>query len=207
MEFVSILPALAFYLFAGTACLSALMVVIARNPVRSVLFLIATFFSVAALFVMLGTEFLAMLLVVVYVGAVAVLFLFVVMMLDVDFVELRQGFAEYLPLGGLLAFVLTVELIVLGATFRLPETGIGAVQSPIDPGISNIEAFGLVLYTDYAFFFEAAGLILLVAMVGAIPLTLSHKKGVKRQNISDQVARTPKDGMKLVDVKPGEGLG
>ncbi|PHR60323.1 MAG: NADH:ubiquinone oxidoreductase subunit J [Robiginitomaculum sp.] len=204
MEFANLLPVIAFYLFAGSACFCALMVVIARNPVRSVLFLVATFFSVAALFVMLGAEFLAMLLVVVYVGAVAVLFLFVVMMLDVDFVELKQGFAEYLPLGGLLAFVLTVELIVLGATFRLPENVVA--QVPIDPGVSNLEAFGLVLYTEYAFFFEAAGLILLVAMIGAILLTLTDKKGVKRQSVSAQVARTPKDGLKLVDVKPGEGI-
>ncbi|VAV88102.1 NADH-ubiquinone oxidoreductase chain J, partial [hydrothermal vent metagenome] len=199
MEIGTLLPAIAFYLFAGAACGSALMVVIARNPVRSVLFLIATFFSCAGLFVLLGAEFLALLLVVVYVGAVAVLFLFVVMMLDVDFVELKQGFAEYLPLGGLLAFVLTVELIVLGATFRLPDGAAQIVQNPIDPNVSNIKAFGMVLYTQYAFFFEAAGLILLVAMIGAILLTISHKPGVKRQNISDQVARTPKDGMKLVD--------
>ncbi|MBL1431440.1 MAG: NADH-quinone oxidoreductase subunit J [Robiginitomaculum sp.] len=204
MELGTVLPAIAFYLFASTACICALMVVIARSPVRSVLFLIMTFFSAAALFVMLGAEFLALLLVIVYVGAVAVLFLFVVMMLDVDFVELKQGFAEYLPLGGLLAFVLTVELIVLGTTFRLPENF--SAQVPIEQGVSNIEAFGLVLYTDFAFFFEAAGLILLVAMIGAIMLTLNKKKGVKRQKVSDQVARTPKDGLELIDVKPGEGL-
>jgi NADH-quinone oxidoreductase subunit J len=203
MDIPTLLPALAFYLFAGAACISALMVVIARNPVRSVLFLIATFFSVAALFVTLGAEFLALMLVVVYVGAVAVLFLFVVMMLDVDFVELKQGFAEYLPIGGLLAVVLTIELFVLGATMSLPET---EGQVPIASGESNLEAFGMVLYTEYAFFFEAAGLILLVAMIGAIMLTMTRKKNVKRQNISDQVARTPKDGMKLVDVKPGEGI-
>lgn len=204
MEIGTLLPAFAFYLFAGTACVSALMVVIARNPVRSVLFLIMTFFSAAGLFVLLGAEFLALLMVVVYVGAVAVLFLFVVMMLDVDYVELKQGFAEYLPLGGLLAFVLTVELIVLGTTFRMPANF--TAQVPIEEGVSNIEAIGMVLYTDYIFFFQSAGLILLVAMIGAILLTLAEKKGVKRQNISDQVARTPKDGMKLVDVKPGEGL-
>jgi len=204
MELATLLPALAFYLFAGVAVISALMVVLARNPVRSVLFLIMTFFSAAALFVMLGAEFLALLLVVVYVGAVAVLFLFVVMMLDVDFVELKQGFAEYLPLGGLLAFVLAIELIVLGTTFRVPKDFVA--QTPIDADVSNIEAFGRVLYTDYAFFFEAAGLVLLVAMIGAILLTLSVKKGVKRQNVSDQVARTPKDGLKRADVKPGEGI-
>ncbi len=203
MEIANILPALAFYLFAGSSCLFALMVVIARNPVRSVLFLIATFFSVAGLFVILGAEFLALLLVVVYVGAVAVLFLFVVMMLDVDFVELKQGFAQYLPIGGLLSVVLSIELIVLGATVRAPQT---AAQIPIDENVSNLKAFGMVLYTDYAFFFEVAGLILLVAMIGAILLTLTHKKHVKRQNISDQVARTPAEGMKLVNVKPGEGI-
>ncbi len=204
MEIETLLPALAFYLFAGVAVMSALMVVIARNPVRSVLFLIMTFFSAAALFVMLGAEFLALLLIVVYVGAVAVLFLFVVMMLDVDFVELKQGFAEYLPLGALLSFVLAVELIVLGATFRMPKEFVA--QTPITADVSNIEAFGRVLYTDYAFFFEAAGLILLVAMIGAILLTLSTKKDVKRQKVCEQVSRTPKDGLKRVDVKPGEGI-
>ncbi len=204
MEIETLLPALAFYLFAGVAVISALMVVIARNPVRSVLFLIMTFFSAAALFVMLGAEFLALLLIVVYVGAVAVLFLFVVMMLDVDFVELKQGFAEYLPLGALLSFVLAVELIILGATFRIPKEFVA--QTPITADVSNIEAFGRVLYTDYAFFFEAAGLILLVAMIGAILLTLSTKKDVKRQKVCEQVSRTPKDGLKRVDVKPGEGI-
>ena len=206
MDLAVLLPAVAFYVFAGTAIAFAFGVVSARNPVRSVLFLIMTFFSAAGLFVLMGAEFLGMILVMVYVGAVAVLFLFVVMMLDIDFVEARQGFADYLPLGGLLAFILTVELIVLGASWHVSVKAEGLRLAPISADQDNLRAFSEVLYTDYAFFIEAAGLVLLVAMIGAIVLTNFHKKGVKRQNISAQVARKAKDGVELVDVKPGQGL-
>jgi NADH-quinone oxidoreductase subunit J len=201
------LQAIAFYLLAFIMLAAGLLVVSARNPVHSVLFLITAFFSAAGLFVLLGAEFLAMLLIVVYVGAVAVLFLFVVMMLDVDFEELRKGFAQYLPIGGLVAGVLTLEMIFVAATVATN----GAAGKNADPlasplGVSNTEAIGRVLYTDYVFFFQMAGLVLLVAMIGAIVLTLRHKPGVKRQNISKQVARSPKTGMELVQIKPGEGI-
>jgi NADH-quinone oxidoreductase subunit J len=201
------LPAIAFYLLAVATVVAGLLVVSAKNPVHSVLFLITAFFSAAGLFVLMGAEFLAMLLIVVYVGAVAVLFLFVVMMLDVDFAELRQGFAQYLPIGGLVGGVLTVEMIMVAASV---VTG-GAAGKNAEPlaspaGVSNTEAIGRVLYTDYVFFFQLAGLVLLVAMIGAIVLTLRHKPGVKRQDIGKQVARTPKTGMELVQIKPGEGI-
>ena len=174
---------------------------------HSVLFLITAFFSAAGLFVLLGAEFLAMLLIVVYVGAVAVLFLFVVMMLDVDFEELRKGFAQYLPIGGLVAGVLTLEMIFVAATVATNgKAGQNANPMASPEGVSNTEAIGRVLYTDYVFFFQMAGLVLLVAMIGAIVLTLRHKPGVKRQNISRQVARSPKTGMELVQIKPGEGI-
>ena len=199
--------AIAFYLLAFVTLAAGILVVSARNPVHSVLFLITAFFSAAGLFVLLGAEFLAMLLIVVYVGAVAVLFLFVVMMLDVDFEELRKGFAQYLPIGGLVAGVLTLEMIFVAATVATNGAA-GKNASPMasPEGVSNTEAIGRVLYTDYAFFFQLAGLVLLVAMIGAIVLTLRHKPGVRRQNIADQVARSPKTGMELVQIKPGEGI-
>ncbi|HWT50783.1 MAG TPA: NADH-quinone oxidoreductase subunit J, partial [Caulobacter sp.] len=179
----------------------------AKNPVHSVLFLITAFFSAAGLFVLMGAEFLAMLLIVVYVGAVAVLFLFVVMMLDVDFAELRQGFAQYLPIGGLVGGILTLEMIFVAATVATNgAAGKNAVPMASPVGVPNTEAIGRVLYTDYIFFFQLAGLVLLVAMIGAIVLTLRHKPGVKRQDIGKQVARTPKTGMELVQIKPGEGI-
>jgi NADH-quinone oxidoreductase subunit J len=198
--------AIAFYLLAAVTVAAGISVVSARNPVHSVLFLILAFFSAAGLFVLLGAEFLAMLLVVVYVGAVAVLFLFVVMMLDVDFAALRQGFAQYMPLGGLVALILAVEMIVVAVTVA---TG-GAAKANDAPAVadhvSNAEAIGRVLYTDYVYLFQAAGLVLLVAMIGAIVLTLRHKPGVRRQVIADQVARGPKSGMRIVQIKPGEGI-
>ncbi|KRB44563.1 MAG: NADH-quinone oxidoreductase subunit J [Pseudomonadota bacterium] len=196
--------AIAFYLLAGVTLGAGFGVVSSRNPVHSVLFLILSFFSAAGLFVTLGAEFLAMLLVVVYVGAVAVLFLFVVMMLDVDFAALRQGFARYLPLGGLVAGILAVEMIVVASTVATQ----GATKNaPMVHGdVSNIESIGRVLYTDYVYFFQAAGLVLLVAMIGAIVLTLRHKPGVRRQVIMDQVAREPKTGMRIVQIKSGEGI-
>jgi NADH-quinone oxidoreductase subunit J len=202
------LQAIAFYLMATVTVAAALAVVLARNPVHSVLFLITAFFSAAGLFVLLGAEFLAMLLVVVYVGAVAVLFLFVVMMLDVDFVALRQGFARYLPIGGVVAGILTVEMIVV-ATMIATKGAASRVSGPQAslPDVTNAETIGRVLYTDYVYFFQAAGLVLLVAMIGAIVLTLRHKPGVRRQDVSAQTARNPKSGMRMVDIQPGAGEG
>ena len=197
--------AIAFYLLATITVASGFAVVSAKNPVHSVLFQILAFFSAAGLFVLLGAEFLAMLLVVVYVGAVAVLFLFVVMMLDVDFAALRQGFARYMPLGGLVAGILAVEMIVVSTA--VANSG-AAKDTPMaaTPDVTNAETIGRVLYTDYVYFFQAAGLVLLVAMIGAIVLTLRHKPGVRRQVIADQVLRSPKTGMRVVSIKPGEGI-
>jgi NADH-quinone oxidoreductase subunit J len=200
------LPAIAFYVLAAVTLVAGLLVVSARNPVHSVLFLILAFFSAAGLFVMLGAEFLAMLLVVVYVGAVAVLFLFVVMMLDVDFSSLRAGFAQYMPIGLGIAVVLVAEMG--GVAYMVASKGAAAGQAlvPAARGAPNIEAIGRVLYTDYAYFFQAAGMVLLVAMIGAIVLTLRHRRGVLRQNIGDQVGRTPATGMRIVQIGSGEGL-
>jgi NADH-quinone oxidoreductase subunit J len=203
-----IINAIFFYLFAGITVASAVMVISARNPVHSVLFLILAFVNAAGLFVLLGAEFLAMILIVVYVGAVAVLFLFVVMMLDVDFAELRQGFLNYLPVGALVGVVMLAELlVVLGAWVIAPEVA-KAITAPILPisEVSNTQALGLVLYTRYVYFFQAAGLILLVAMVGAIVLTLQHKPSVKRQNIANQNARGRATAIEVVQVKSGQGL-
>jgi len=199
------LQAIAFYTLATILLAAAALVVTARNPVHSVLFLILAFFSGAGLFVLLGAEFLAMLLIVVYVGAVAVLFLFVVMMLDVDFVSLRSGFAQYLPVGLVVSGVLLLEMILVSGAVA----GSGAASkvkavAPTDQ--SNIEQIGRVLYTDYVYFFQAAGLVLLVAMIGAIVLTLRHKPGVRRQDIADQTARTRKTGLAIVKVVTGEGI-
>jgi NADH-quinone oxidoreductase subunit J len=195
-----------FYLFALTAIASAVLVITARNPVHSVLFLILCFFNAAGLFVLLGAEFLAMILVVVYVGAVAVLFLFVVMMLDVDFVELREGMLNYLPIGGVIGLILLVELILLFGTWNLSPDLLAHVSTPQPTDITNTQALGEVLYTKYVFFFQTAGLILLVAMVGAIVLTMRHKPNIKRQNITDQVARGPATAIEVRKVKSGEGL-
>ena len=201
-----ILQALAFYVFAAVAIAAGIMVVTARNPVHSVLFLILSFFSSAGLFVLMGAEFLAMILVIVYVGAVAVLFLFVVMMLDIDFVELRQGFVKYLPVGGLIGIVLLVELIIVaGGWVSLPETK-AAVTEPVREGVSNTAALGRLLYTKYVYLFQAAGVILFVAMIGAIVLTLREREGVKRQKIAQQLKRTRAESVELVKVKPGEGV-
>ncbi|MFN3514333.1 MAG: NADH-quinone oxidoreductase subunit J [Phenylobacterium sp.] len=202
------LQAIAFYLLAAVTVGAGFGVVSSRNPVHSVLFLILAFFSAAGLFVLLGAEFLAMLLVIVYVGAVAVLFLFVVMMLDVDFAALRQGFARYLPLGGLVAAVLVVEMIVVATSVaRNGAARLNEAPAAAGPEITNAETIGRVLYTDYVYFFQAAGLVLLVAMIGAIVLTLRHKPSVRRQSVIDQVARTKKSGMRVVQIKPGEGIG
>jgi NADH-quinone oxidoreductase subunit J len=201
------LQAIAFYLLAAVTVISGFLVITARNPVHSVLFLIMAFFTAAGLFVMLGAEFLAMLLIVVYVGAVAVLFLFVVMMLDVDFTQLREGFARYLPIGMVVGGVLAVEMVLVAIAVAANGAA-GKNAAPAAPALDmpNAEAIGRVLYTDYIYVFQAAGLVLLVAMIGAIVLTLRHRPGVRRQNIGDQVARIPASGMKIVQIKSGEGI-
>ena len=203
-----IIHAIFFYLFAGITVASAVMVIAARNPVHSVLFLILAFVNAAGLFVLLGAEFLAMILIVVYVGAVAVLFLFVVMMLDVDFAELRQGFLNYLPIGGLIGGILLVELLFVVVSWAIGPQVHGAITAPIPPSnaINNTQALGLVLYTRYVYFFQAAGVILLVAMIGAIVLTLQHKPNVRRQSIANQVARNRTSAIEVVQVKTGQGL-
>ena len=188
-------PALFFYLFAGICVASAVMVVTSRNPVHSVLFLILAFVNASGLFMLLGAEFLAMILVVVYVGAVAVLFLFVVMMLDVDFAELKQGFINYLPLGGLIGVVVAAELILVVGGWTDAHVA-PQRHMPIE-AMSNTEALGLVLYTKYFYLFQTAGLVLLTAMIGAIVLTLHHRPGVKRQSIEAQNARTPASAVEL----------
>jgi NADH-quinone oxidoreductase subunit J len=197
---------LAFYVFATVLIAAALLVVSARNPVHSVLFLILAFFNAAGLFVLLGAEFLAMVLVVVYVGAVAVLFLFVVMMLDIDFTELRQGFWQYAPLGVIIAVVFLFELTVVGGAWALSPKLTAAVAHPAPAGVTNTEALGLILYTNYVLVFQAAGMVLLVAMIGAIVLTLRHREGVKRQSASAQIGRKRSEAVELRKVRPGEGL-
>ena len=201
-----IVPALFFYLFASICIASAFMVIAAKNPVHSVLFLILAFVNASGLFLLMGAEFLAMILVVVYVGAVAVLFLFVVMMLDVDFAELRQGFLQYLPVGALVGLVFLVEILFVAVTWTFGPGVPRAIAAPIPEGITNTGAIGLVLYTRYLYFFQASGLILLVAMIGAIVLTLRHKS-VKRQNVAEQVARTKATAMEIKKVASGQGLG
>ncbi|MDH3228350.1 MAG: NADH-quinone oxidoreductase subunit J [Alphaproteobacteria bacterium] len=205
-----ILQALVFYLFACIAVASGVMVIAARNPVHSVLFLILAFFNSAGLFVLMGAEFLAMLLVVVYVGAVAVLFLFVVMMLDIDFIRLREGFMRYLPVGAMVGLVLLAELtVVVGGHFLATGFGgapAGALPGPAVGEITNTEAIGRLIYTDYVYIFQAAGLVLLVAMVGAIVLTARRREGVKRQRVADQNARRPEDSVEVVKIPTGSGV-
>jgi NADH-quinone oxidoreductase subunit J len=202
------LEAAFFYLFASITVLAGLLVIAARNPVHAVLFLILAFFSAAGLFVLLGAEFLAMILVIVYVGAVAVLFLFVVMMLDVDFAELRAGVARNLPVGLLVGLGLLVELVAVLAWAKLGDKTalLQKAAAPTPSDVSNTKALGRVIYTDFALVFEVAGCILLVAMIGAIVLTLKHKEGVKRQSIAAQSARSPKVAVEIVKVKPGEAI-
>ncbi|MBD9386632.1 NADH-quinone oxidoreductase subunit J [Rhizobium sp. CG4] len=202
------LQAVFFYIFAFVAVASAFMVISARNPVHSVLFLILTFFNAAALFLLTGAEFLGMILLVVYVGAVAVLFLFVVMMLDVDFAEFRSGVLQYAPIGALVGVILAAELIiVIGGSMISPEAA-KSISMPIPPIAerTNTAALGDVLYTHYVYYFQLAGLVLLVAMIGAIVLTLRHRTDIKRQDISKQVARDPKTAIEVVKVKPGQGI-
>ena len=193
-----------FWAFAAGLIVSALAVILARNPVHSVLSLILAFVCASGLFLLLGAEFLAMILVVVYVGAVAVLFLFVVMMLDVDFVELKQGFVQYLPVGALIAFFVALELGYVSIGWTRSEAAADAAAPA--GAISNAAALGRVLYTQYFYFFQAAGMILLTAMIGAIVLTLRHKPGVKRQDIAAQVARTPATGVELRKVASRAGV-
>lgn len=195
-----------FYLFSAVLIGSAFMVISTRNPVHSVLFLILAFFNAAGLFLLLGAEFLAMILVVVYVGAVAVLFLFVVMMLDVDFTVLKQGFLRYLPVGGTLGFIVLLEIALVVGSWTVGEVQLQNVATPVPPGMTNTMALGRVLYTQYVYLFQAAGLILLTAMIGAIVLTLRHKAGVKRQNIAEQNARTPAEAVELRKVPSRQGI-
>jgi NADH-quinone oxidoreductase subunit J len=201
------LYSITFYLFSLVAVLSALMVISARNPVHSVLFLILSFVNASGLFVLLGAEFLAMILVIVYVGAVAVLFLFVVMMLDINFVKLREGFLQYLPFGALLGIVLIIELGILFLTRSFSENSLSKfVESPMTNEIENTKLIGQVLYTDYFYLFQISGLILLVAMVGSITLTLRDRGQVKRQNISQQNYLNANDSIEKKNIKLGEGI-
>jgi NADH-quinone oxidoreductase subunit J len=201
-----IVQAICFYLFSAVAVASGVMVIAARNPVHSVLFLILAFFNTAGLFVLLGAEFLAMILVVVYVGAVAVLFLFVVMMLDIDFVELRDGFQRYLPVGALIGCILFAELVlVFGYWVLVP--GIPAVAvAPALPEVTNTHALGALLYTRYVYAFQAAGVVLLIAMIGAIVLTLRTREGVRRQKAGNQIFRTRAASVEIVKVEIGKGI-
>ena len=201
-------PVLAFYAFAVVLIAAGFLVVVARNPVHSVLWLILAFLSAAGLFVLLGAEFVAMLLIIVYVGAVAVLFLFVVMMLDVDFAELKAEMARHLPLAGLIGVILLMQLVlVLGAWVSSPQSGgLRRAVSPDLAEVHNTKALGLILYDRYFLAFQLSGLILLVAMVGAIVLTLRHRAGIKRQDVLAQMYRDPAKALELRDVKPGQGL-
>src|SRR6201994_1427439 len=199
------IAALAFYVFAAVLLISAGAVITARNPVHSVLFLILAFFNAAALFLIAGAEFLAMILVIVYVGAVAVLFLFVVMMLDVDFAELRGGFQRYLPIGATVGVVLFAELVLVMGGWEFSPQSVSLRMSPTPAGISNTEALGRLVYTDYVFLFQTAGLVLLVAMIGAIVLTLRDRKTSRHQNIARQNARTVVETLTMMSVSLGAG--
>ena len=201
-----VLQALAFYVFAAVAVAAGIMVVTARNPVHSVLFLILAFFNAAGLFVLMGAEFLAMILVIVYVGAVAVLFLFVVMMLDINFAALRRGAMRYLWIGLAIGFVLLIELLAVFSGWIIAPQAAKLAAVPVPAGVGNTEALGNVLYTDYFYLFEAAGLVLLVAMIGAIVLTLRERVGVRRQSIARQVARRPADSIEIRKVPKGSGV-
>ncbi len=193
----------AFLILSAVVLISAICVIGARNPVHSVLFLILAFFTSAGLLVLIGAEFLAMILVVVYVGAVAVLFLFVVMMLDVDFVEMKQGFLNYAPFGAVVAVVFLAEIFLVAATMGDSDR----LAFDAKPGAdTNVEALGAVLYTDYVLLFQISGLILLVAMMGAIVLTLRSRGGVRRQSVAKQVGRIREEGVELLDVEPGKGI-
>jgi NADH-quinone oxidoreductase subunit J len=203
-----LIQALAFYLFAGVAVASGVMVISARNPVHSVLFLILAFFNAAGLFVLMGAEFLAMILVIVYVGAVAVLFLFVVMMLDINFLQLRHGFMQYLPVGALVGIILLVELVLVFGAWAVAPGAATSMAAPFPQAVdvSNTQALGALLYTRYVYAFQAAGVILLVAMIGAIVLTLRHREGVRRQAPAQQIARRREETLAVVKVPVGAGI-
>jgi NADH-quinone oxidoreductase subunit J len=201
-----IIPSLFFYVFAGVCIASAVMVISTKNPVHSVLFLILAFVNAAGLFVLMGAEFLAMILIVVYVGAVAVLFLFVVMMLDVDFAELRQGFLNYLPVGGLIAVIFLIELLLVLGAWAIGPQVVRTAPIPNLDAATNTAALGEVLYTRYIYYFQIAGVVLLIAMIGAIVLTLRHKPNVKRQNIAEQAGRTRETAIEIRQVRPGQGI-
>jgi NADH-quinone oxidoreductase subunit J len=200
------LPLFFFYVFSIIAVASALMVIASRNPVHSVLFLILTFVNAAGLFMLAGAEFLALILIVVYVGAVLVLFLFVTMMLDVDFASMRSGLLQYAPVGIVVGAIILLELLMVGGSFVLNPQVAAAPGVPMTEGVDNIRELGQLLYTRYIFLFQAAGAVLLVAMIGAIVLTLRHKAGVKRQDVFKQTARKREEGVELVKVKSGQGL-
>ncbi len=203
-----ILQGMAFYLFAAITVAAGVMVITSRNPVHSVLFLILAFFNSAGLFVLMGAEFLAMILVVVYVGAVAVLFLFVVMMLDINFVQMREGFMQYLPLGAMIGLILLVELILVGAAWVIAPQAESLAAVPAAPAgdLHNTRAIGNVLYTDYVYLFQVSGLILLVAMIGAIVLTLRQREGVRRQSIAAQNARKRDEAVEVKQIPTGSGV-
>jgi NADH:ubiquinone oxidoreductase subunit 6 (chain J) len=203
-----IIEALAFYLFAAVAVGSAVMVISARNPVHSVLFLILVFFNAAGLFVLIGAEFLAMILVIVYVGAVAVMFMFVVMMLDINFAELRQGFLRYLPIGAVVGLILLGELLFILGSWTFAPAEVREIAAPVPPvaSVTNTQALGHLLYTHYLYLFQAAGVILLIAMIGAIVLTHRRRTGVRRQNITAQVGRRPRDSVEIRKVPSGKGI-
>jgi len=201
-----IISALAFYLFAGILVLSAVLVITAKNPVHSVLFLILAFFNSAGLFILLGAEFVGMIMVIVYVGAVAVLFLFVVMMLDISFADLRKGAMQYVPIGLIIGAVLLFELVAVFGSWRMSEEKLANLGSPTPEGVTNTEALGRLIYTDYILAFQASGLILFVAMVGAIVLTHRRRPGVRRQVVSEQHARKPEDVLDVQKVTPGTGV-
>jgi NADH-quinone oxidoreductase subunit J len=202
------LAGLFFYLFAALLIASAFMVIASRNPVHSVLYLIFAFVNAAGLFMLIGAEFLALILIVVYVGAVAVLFLFVVMMLDVDFAELRQGFLQYLPAGVIVGLIFLTELLLVVGVWVTGPNIASTVRAPIPPAsqMTNTEAIGRVLYTTYVHYFELAGVVLLVAMIGAIVLTLQHRKNVQRQSVASQNARSKKTAIEVRKVQPGQGI-
>lgn len=200
------MDALLFYMFSAILLGSASMVISGRNPVHSVLFLILAFFNAAALFLLVGAELLAMTIVIVYVGAVAVLFLFVVMMLDINFRDLRQGMMKYGLIGGIVGGVFAVELVAMGLAWAMSPAASQLAAQPINKSITNTHAIGNVLYTDYIYLFQLSGLILLVAMIGAIVLTLRHRKGVKRQNINDQISRTVANTLRVNQVESGKGV-
>ena len=202
-----IVEALAFYMFAFIAVAAGVLVISSKNPVHSVLFLILAFFNAAGLFVLMGAEFLAMILVVVYVGAVAVLFMFVVMMLDINFTELRAGFLQYLPLGGVVGLILLAELLVVAGGWQAIAAGgkMAQAAAPVTAGMSNTHALGAIIYTNNVYLFQAAGMVLLVAMIGAIVLTHRRRDGVKKQRIADQNARGT-DTVEVRKVEVGKGI-